>query len=175
MATIKEQEMNYKNYINSHKNWVKHAFAEWGLPICDTLKVDQRLLWQAVEKHDDSKFSPEEFEGYRLHFYPAEDDKISKIEVANAFVKSWLHHCTTNAHHPEFWIEDKLDGLTAHDMSRIAIAEMILDWTAVGYMKDEDSPIEYWDTEGANKPLSDNTRELVNKVIDEVFRPLFDD
>lgn len=169
------QERNYNNYIQEHKDYVKHAFAEWAFPICDTLNVDQRLLWGAVAVHDSSKFSKEEFDGYRMRFFPCDEDPSPEI-VERAFNEAWAHHCMSNAHHPEFWIENKDGELIVHDMSRIAIAEMILDWTAVALMKDdEDSPLDYWDKEGDNKPLSDNTRELVNKVMDEVFRPMFED
>lgn len=168
------QEKAYDNYIHKHRDNVKHAFAEWGIPICDTLNIDQRRLWDAVVVHDSSKFSKEEFDGYRMWFFPCDEDPSPEI-IERAFNEAWAHHCMSNAHHPEFWIERKDGELIVHDMSRVAIAEMILDWTAVSLMKGEDSPIEYWDTKGASKPFSENTYELVCKVFDEVFRPMFRD
>ena len=95
-------------------------------------------------KHDASKYSVEEFEGYRQYFYPI-DDMEKNIDVFN---DAWKHHYSNNRHHWEYWLSANLadrilrDGKVhrkdirsdedVFDMHLISLIEMVLDWIAMG-------------------------------------------
>lgn len=86
------------------------AFTEYGEAILQIMKNESLTneLYHNVFHHDASKFSVEEFEGYRKFFNPAdgESKEDAKIEMG----KAWLHHMNENKHHPEYWILRDSEG-----------------------------------------------------------------
>ena len=156
----------YKEYVDLHISNVKRAFKEFGEELCKRLSIDARKLEWQIEDHDRSKYTEEEFNGYRLNFYKSDEDEESEEEVAGLFDKAWLHHCQVNSHHPEFWLyEDEKGDIQAYPMPRYAIAEMLLDWQAMGYTHNDNAYL-YWNSDKCVKPLNPATTEIVNSVID---------
>jgi hypothetical protein len=107
---------DYVADLIQHKRWV----AEY-------MQIVANELFRRAAVHDNSKFSPEEFEAYEEAFpglqkyaYGTEEFKaeLRKIEPAIQ------HHYRVNDHHPEF----HTDGIIG--MNLIQVIEMVCDWMA---------------------------------------------
>lgn len=118
------QEDKYKQYLSLHKEVVSDVFKKL-IDLAEDWKEDnfldenqdhpftwildnQSTLTTLVEEHDDSKYNEEEFEPYRKHFYPVDDEESLNTEE---FKNATFHHITNNSHHWEFWCELGEDGL----------------------------------------------------------------
>lgn len=167
--TYETQVEAYRKYIDKHIANVQKAFNEYGQELCKRLKIDYRRLATCVSDHDKSKYSEEEFEGYRRWYYPTDEEEKDKNDPSlyykEYYDQAWLHHLKNNAHHPEFWIRTTDDGFDYIDMDKYAIAEMLLDWTAMSY-KGGDSTYDYYNNNITSKPFSANTISIIDSVID---------
>lgn len=161
----KAQAKNYKRYVDEHIENVNKAFSEFGPALCKALSIDLGRLKEMIEIHDQSKYSEEEFEGYRKYFYPTHLEDSESLNKY-AFDLAWDHHVKNNPHHPEFWVRQDEDTgeLIPEDMPNTFIAEMLLDWQAMGY-KFGDNAYQYWNSDKCKKFLSPVTREKVESVI----------
>jgi hypothetical protein len=130
---MENKDKEYEEYVFEHTENVLKAYLEFGkdiLRIMNNEGLDEKLF-ELVNNHDKSKLSKEEFEGYRKKFFPTKDEDK---ELADTYMDAaWLHHMNTNKHHPEYWIVREKQGFRPIDMGREYIAEMILDWIAMGY------------------------------------------
>lgn len=151
---VKEQE--YLEYINEHISNIKLAHKKYGEELCNLLKINKLELAVNIAIHDASKYSLEEFDAYRLYFYPCSDEEKDK----ELFNKAWKHHYTINKHHPEYWV----DGDNIKDMPNLYIAEMLLDWEAMS-MKFGSNTYEYYKKERDIKPFSDTTKKTIDQII----------
>lgn len=164
---IKSEE--YKEYIDKHIANVKKAFEQYGEEIAKLCDVSYDLLAKNIEVHDQSKYSDEEFDGYRKYFYPAWFEEKNKESNKEDMNRAFKHHAQVNAHHPEFWIVLSPSGEPiATEMSRIAVAEMLLDWKA---MERNDSTIkDYYETRAYKDHMfHPGTIELIDRVIPTLF------
>ena len=132
------------DYTDSHIQKVSQAFKKYGTQILKELGAPDLNddLFHRVIAHDKSKYSEEEFIGYRKHFDPKPGE--DKDEADALYARAWLHHQNTNSHHPEYWtlIDDsthEVDGkteayakITYLAMPKLDIAEMLCDWAAFG-------------------------------------------
>lgn len=161
----KAQAKNYKRYVDEHIENVNKAFSEFGPALCKALSIDLGRLKEMIEIHDQSKYSEEEFEGYRKYFYPTHLEDSESLNKY-AFDLAWDHHVKNNPHHPEFWVRQDEDTgeLIPEDMPNTFIAEMLLDWQAMGY-KFGDNAYQYRNSDKCKKFLSPVTREKVESVI----------
>lgn len=156
-----------KDYIDTHIANVKRAFNEYGDQLVKALNIDKKRLAAQIEVHDQSKYSKEEFEGYRKRFYPTSDEQNAIAD--DKFNIAWNHHVHNNAHHPEFWVcTDDEGNIVIEPMGHTYIAEMLLDWAAMGYTKG-DNPYLYWQKEKYNKPLHPDTFNIVDRCV-EIFK-----
>lgn len=174
MKTLEEMNVEYNYYIENHIENVRKCFTIYGKDLCDRLGVDYNRLADMIEDHDKSKYSEEEFEGYRVYFYPTdfESSESNKQFRKNKFDQAWLHHLRNNAHHPEFWLyADDNGAVKVKDMDPLHIAEMLLDWTAMSITKG-DTTYSYWMSHGNTKPLSRNSINLVQSCIDLFKNPV---
>lgn len=155
---------NYKEYITDHILNVKRAFQIYGFMLCDELEVDFYEMQNQIDNHDKSKWSAEEFDPYMKKFFP-DGPVITDYE----FNKAWLHHIQYNSHHPEHWMFYDYDSnkVTIYDMPDADIIEMLCDWIAMGY-KFNNTAYDYYDKNGNNKPLSDNTRFKVEYLLNKI-------
>lgn len=159
----------YRSYIDTHIANVKRMYEIYGKDLCDRLKVSYDRLGELIKDHDESKYSKDEFEGFRIYYYPTLEEE-SDIELRglrkNQYNAAWLHHLRNNAHHPEFWIYVDENGTNqCHPMDPIHVAEMILDWAGMGVFFKK-TAYEYWNDNVHAKPLHNSTRDLVDSVID---------
>ena len=153
------KERKYREYINEHITNVRIAWLKYKDILCKKLNVNPYILSNNIDKHDHTKYSEEEFEGYRQYFYPCSDEEPNE----ELFNLAWKHHYKNSPHHPEYWVDE--DNKYIKDMEPIYIAEMLLDWEAMS-MKFGGTTYDYYMKEKDNKPFSDNTRKLIEKVID---------
>lgn len=160
MTELEMKEKEYIKYINEHCSNVRIAFLKYGEQLCRLLNVSLHSLEENINRHDQSKFSEEEFEGYRNWFYPCTDEEKNKEE----YDKAWIHHYTNNPHHPQYWIRD---GYT-EDMPSVFIAEMLCDWQGMA-IKFGTSTYEYYLKERDKKGFSENTKKILDVVVKEVF------
>ena len=127
--TVQKRE-EYLRYINEHIENVKRAYdifvsIDWDESIIS--HDDLVLLGDRIKRHDESKYSDEEFEGFRMHFHSINEKE--KQEHQEEYDEAWKHHYMTNDHHPEHWVHDGI----VEEMSITAIAEMICDWQAMSF------------------------------------------
>lgn len=169
MDEYNQKIKEYKEYVDDHIANVRKAFNFYGEALCDRLHLDIDRLADMVDDHDKSKYSAEEFEGYRCYFYPTEEesaDPETKAFNKKKFDAAWLHHLRNNAHHPEFWIyRDENDIPKCHPMDPIHVAEMLLDWAGMSIAK-HDTAYLYWANNMSEKPLHPDTIKLVDSCID---------
>ena len=158
-----EQERNNKEYTDNHIKNVRKSFNDRALQLKNVLDLsddDMIELRRKISKHDESKYSDDEFEGYRKNFYPApgEDKNVAKRE----FDLAWRHHYTVNDHHPEYW--------KGKDMSKIAIAELICDWEAMS-RNFGGNPLEYFEKnkDKKRKVMSPKTFEIVDQALHTLY------
>lgn len=159
--------MEYYDYIIEHKNNVMKA-AEWlrtNLGIGDFLG---NYLW----RHDDSKYTNEEFDAYDAYFYGGEKTK----EVKVLFNKAWLHHIHNNPHHWQYWVlinDDPEEGTIALDIPYKYVVEMICDWWSFSWKTGNLYEIfDWYDAHKKRMILSDNTRELVEEILGQIKEKL---
>jgi hypothetical protein len=139
----RKAEKEYNNYIYAHKNYIYKAFFE--MVNCRDLEwiiQDPEILnklWDRAIDHDESKFSKEEYDAYRKHFYGIDEEESSnEIEFKYAVD----HHYAVNDHHWQHrvnWKDEDFDINT-----ELACLENIMNWLAVGY-RVGNRPYEYYE------------------------------
>ena len=162
-----EKDQEYYDYIKEHISNVKKAFDIFGKSLCSKAHVPLSVVEDLVKNHDVSKFSEEEFEGYRQWFYPR-NGEAGDPEI---FDKAWEHHYTVNKHHPEHYVQD--DG-TAEKMPDMYVVEMLLDWAAMS-MRAKNYPSDWYEKEKNRLVFHSETRKFVEALLPilghhEVFR-----
>lgn len=161
MSELEMKEQEYMNYIEEHIANVKTVFQKYGDRLSQELHINKFELERNIYKHDMSKFSDDEFNAYRNYYYPCTDEKVNKEE----FNKAWEHHYRNNPHHPQYWeIDDNIQ-----DMPNIYIAEMLCDWEAMS-MKFNSNTYEYYLKERDKKPFSENTKKILDVVVEKIFK-----
>jgi len=154
----------YCEYIIQHKDNIKKAFNKYGNTLCKQLKIDYFKLKKIIEAHDISKLDEEEYEAYRQYYYPKNNETPNK----KLFYIGWLHHQNHNKHHPEYWTLRDNKKIIALDMDNYSIAEMLLDWYAVG-MDKESNTYDWYMNNKDTLVFSKKTRAKVNDLIN-IFR-----
>lgn len=161
----------YQDYLESHILNVKNAF-NWFLYYMPELfrEFDSDYLGARISAHDQSKYDDEEFFAYCNYFYGSKKDK----EVQHDFDVAWLHHQHLNPHHWQHWLLREDDGnLKALDMPFEYIIEMICDWWAFSWSKN--NLYEIFDWYAINKPkmqLSDYTLNEVETLLTKLRNKL---
>lgn len=163
--------VKYDNYITEHKDnvvkaaeWLRHNVPSIGINDICGFGSD---LW----RHDDSKFTKEEYDAYDTYFY----DKRTKAVKEN-FNYAWLHHIHNNPHHWQYWVlinDDPEEGTVALDIPYKYVIEMICDWWSFSWKTGNLYEIFNWyDKHKKRMILSENTRELVEEILGEIKEKL---
>ena len=180
-------EQEYLKYLENHISGVQKAFELYFIPLLtkpdeefneedfdmftiDDLKksINKLILDKSIENHDQSKYSDEEFEGYRLYFDPTPYEQTLGEDfhkmVIDKFNSAWKHHYENNDHHPHFWINIKENRYV--DMPLYAIVHMLSDWGSFP-INNGGSTIEWWnnDAKDERKCMTDNTIKVVDKLL----------
>lgn len=170
---IIKKEEEYMEYIKDHINNVHKSFEEL-YKLKDKFEdIDRYDISDAIESvkekglieiHDESKYSDEEFDGYRRHFHSVDDKE--KEESEDDFELAWKHHYENNPHHPEYWIENEQPV----DMKIIYIVEMACDWIAMCYTKGG-TALEYLNNnrEEKQKVMTQNTLNTLETILNVFY------
>lgn len=175
----RRKEQEYLEYIKEHIAFVQEAFELYMRPllnknsICTTVS-DEKLkeaileLEPLLDTHDASKFSDDEFDGYRLKWYPtkleSDLDENEKRIITDQYEKCWEHHYTVNDHHPKHWVNPETD--VPEDMCLRAIIEMICDWEAMS-LKFKTNTLEWYENKAKEEKaaMSVNTKVIVEDLM----------
>lgn len=90
-------------------------------------QVVSDLIKRAIV-HDDTKFGPEEFDAYEEALPKFEQTVYGSpeyIQVCKDIKPAIQHHITSNRHHPEYFGDAGINGMTLIDL-----VEMVCDWIA---------------------------------------------
>ena len=162
----RKKEKEYKKYINEHKKNIIKAFYEMvNCKELEYLMQDPKILkplWFRILEHDDSKFDKDEFDAYRKHFNPI--DEQEKKENEENFDKAVKHHIEINDHHWQHRVNWKNEDFNIN--TQLACLENIADWLAVGY-KFHDRPYEYYNKHKDKINLPEKQKNFIEKCIYE--------
>ena len=159
---------NYDNYLTNHitnveraADWIRHNLPDvWG----------DSIYWD----HDSSKYTREEYFAYDDYFYGRRTKAVQE-----AFNEAWLHHIHNNPHHWQHWVlinDEPGEGIIALRMPRRYVLEMICDWWAFSWAKDNLYEIFNWyDDHKKHMKLHVDTRELVEEILDRIKTKLDED
>lgn len=135
----------YDKYLEQHRNAVKDAYywIKENLPeILPSAPVDRYFMEKAIEEHDRSKDSTEEYQAYDDYFY---GEKPSK-KIDESFNQAWLHHIHANPHHWQYWIlrNDEPGPDKFLKIPHVTMIEMICDWWSFGWTSGNLTSIQKW-------------------------------
>lgn len=163
----------YDLYLKNHRDNVAKGFRwmEENLPDVIAKANEQEyeipvdLEHQIVFSHDASKNKPDEYEAYDAYFYGGN----RSYQVLQEYRRAWLVHIHRNPHHWQHWIlinDDPNEGEITLDMPYEYIIEMICDWWAFSWAKENLFEIFKWyDEHKAYMKLSDRTRIEVEDIL----------
>lgn len=163
---IKIKEYQYKKYIEEHISNVREAYNEMiNCPdLMDYLNEEVcARLFERVQWHDSSKYSKEEFEGYRKYFYPI--NEMEKMSSKSLYDKAWEHHYMNNDHHWQHPSRQEDSDLTLD--RKVAILENVCDWLAMGY-KFKDRPTDYYNKNKDKINLPTKDKEFLEKILEGI-------
>ena len=174
-----KKEKEYLDYINNHISNVKKAYEMYFIPLLSKDSISDLISTQdiknaikvasaLVQEHDASKFSDDEFDGYRIKYYPTELEKSDPNWDEYSEARSeecWEHHYRNNPHHPEHWIDKETK--TPKDIPLEYIVEMFCDWEAMSMLYDD--MITWYEKEGSKKEYSENTRKIIEDLLYNVL------
>ena len=179
-----KKDVEYLDYINKHVNMVKQKFEEIFIPLLDkeivSVLISSEDLHNAINEakdkvahHDDSKFSDDEFDGYRARWYPTikeknGDDEYQKL-IQEKYDKAWENHYTTNEHHPKHWVNKETGVPTT--MSLPAIIEMICDWEAMS-ARFNTNTLDWYEKDADDEKacFTIDTKALVDELLYNILR-----
>ena len=136
------------------------------------------VLNKLVNKHDESKYTEEEFDAYRRHFYPTklelEEDEDQQRAADKAYEEAWEHHYRNNDHHPEYWkyFNDKGEKVDTPNavgvpMPLVSIMHMFCDWYAMDAFHNAANHADWFRSDASKKEracLNPETKELVKAM-----------
>lgn len=180
-----KKQKEYMDYIEKHKLNVLKAFNQFFLPLLDESKtnlsnlVSDEELKEAIKRcsinildHDASKYSDDEFDGYRERYYPTASEKARENYEKLAEERSeraWESHYHNNAHHPLYWKDDITGEI--RDMQLEYIIEMLCDWCSFSLLHGNIKELYEWyaKADKEKSQMTDKTRliaeELMNNFI----------
>lgn len=158
----------YDNYLTNHIGNVVKGMT-WLISHGIT---EDPLLAEYVAQHDASKYSSAEYEAYDDYFYGNPDK--TKEEIDKAFDYAWLHHIHHNPHHWQHWLLKEDDGeLKALEMPEEYVYEMIADWWAFSWNKNDLTEIFTWYKDHKLKMiLHPDTKTLVESILNKMKNEL---
>lgn len=160
----------YDLYLEQHKGNVAKGF-HWiqeNLPELINGVTGADLEHQICFAHDASKSKLDEYEAYDKYFYGGN----RSFQVVQDFRLAWLKHIHRNPHHWQYWIlnnDEPSEGEIILDMPYNYVIEMICDWWAFSWSKNEPREIFYWyDNHKDYMKLSDKSRKTVEEILEKI-------
>jgi hypothetical protein len=157
----------YDLYLQEHKENVFKGL-EWIHENIPGIILDgyyPALEQQIKYGHDASKSDPDEYDAYDKYFY----GKNRSYQVVQDFNYAWLMHQKKNPHHWQYWTlvqDNPKEGIIALDMPYEYVIEMVCDWWAFSWAKENLREIFGWYDEHKDyMKLSDKTRKTVESIL----------
>lgn len=167
--------IQYDQYLAQHKANVFKGYVWIKDNLPELIRDIRNVEWQLQYGHDYSKNDPEEYDAYDAYFY---GNNRSYYVVQN-FRAAWLRHIHNNPHHWQHWVlinDNPDEGEIVLDMPHIYIIEMICDWWAFSWSKNNLYEIFNWyDEHKAYMKLSDDTRKTVEDILNKIKNKLDED
>lgn len=160
----------YDAYLTKHKDGVSKAFEWINLNMHELIYPNETQLRNQIATHDESKFSPEEYDAYDAYFYGTN----KTFMVVENFNKAWLHHIHNNPHHWQHWVLLQDEGtVVCVDMPMNYIIEMICDWWSFSWTDGNLFEIfDWYEDNKKNMDLSDLTRTIVEGMLNQMRETL---
>lgn len=165
--------LEYCNYLEQHIDNIRNAYGwlkEYLPEVIDGITGEEE--WDILKIHDESKYTPEEYDAYDEYFY----GKTKPPKVEEAFKYAWLHHIHQNEHHWQHWVlinDEPNEGIVALDMPYYRIVEMICDWWSFSWSNGDLSEIfDWYEQHKDNMKLSYNTRMSVEEILGRISEKL---
>ena len=156
----------YDEYLKTHIENVNKGF-DWlrtNIPELFTHDFD----WYNITNHDKSKYYPNEYHAYDAYFYGGN----RSYTIVQDFNLAWLLHIHRNPRHWQYWVlinDNPDEGEIILEMPYCYVVEMICDWWAFSWAKDNLKEIfSWWDEHKNYIKLHENTRKLVEGILDEM-------
>ena len=182
-----QKEKDYMDYLDKHINGVKTVYKRLFVPMIDN-KVDcddalftyeelRNAIIQvkdAVEHHDESKYGELEFNAYRAHWNPTDEEKTRDQDYQNEvdlkYQEAWVNHYTLNDHHPKHWYD--FENNVARDMSLGSIIHMLCDWMSFN-LDSPSSVLKWWIncSEEERKFISPKTITILEYILYNILFP----
>ncbi len=150
LLTKEAKAVEYRRYIDEHISNVKKAWFNMRSNANCLMYIEKQggikaveYIDSIIENHDKSKYSEEEFEGYRKNFYPIDDEE--KESSREEFKKAWQHHKDFNEHHWNYWYERGI----VNSMPFFSVVEMLCDHIAMS-MKFGGTAIDWYHNQKKN-------------------------
>ena len=162
--------VQYDEYLAQHRANVTKGY-EWmrtNIPEVLPDRYGCDYDYQICINHDRSKFNVNEYSAYDKYFYGGN----KSYAVVQDFNYAWLTHIHNNPHHWQYWVlinDDPGEGMIILDMPDNYIIEMICDWWAFSWSKDNLFEIFSWYDEHKDyMKLSDKTRKKVEDILAKI-------
>ena len=134
-----------------------------------------------VNKHDESKYTEDEFEQYRRHFYPTKEEKEEDEELQRKaeqeYEAAWEHHYRNNDHHPEYWKYFNLNGDNVEPletpnpvgapMPLLCVMHMFCDWFSMDLFHNSGDHAAWYRSDASKEErecLNPHTKELIKDM-----------
>lgn len=156
----------YDIYIQQHKDNVRKGYEWMKTFIPDKLTfVCTCITDDVIIKHDESKYSIDEYEAYDRYLY----GNNRSYQVCQDFNYAWLQHIHRNPHHWQHFVlinDNPKEGEIILDMPGCYIVEMVCDWWAFSWAKGDLTEIFKWYDEHKDYiKLSPKTRKTVEDIL----------
>lgn len=162
--------IEYDLYLNEHKMNTMRAF-DW---LCKNVFIYSYFMNSSVlkasrniVKHDESKYSIEEYQPYDEHFY-GDHPEFWEDE----FNLAWLHHIHHNPHHWQHWVlvnDDPKLGTIGLEIPYEYVIEMVCDWWSFSWKTGNLYEIFNWyEKNKYHMILHEKTRKQVEDILEEI-------
>lgn len=159
----------YDKYLKNHRDNVQKGL-EWFKENLPDLIEDYDV--NNIAEHDLSKDLDDEYKAYDKYFYGTN----KSYSVVQDFREAWLMHIHRNPHHWQYWVlinDDPNEGENCIEMPGRYVIEMICDWWAFSWAKDDLFEIFKWYEERKDYiKLHDRTRMFVESILDMIKHKL---
>ena len=161
--------IQYDNYLKQHIGNVGKGFDWINAHMPELLKgMGNEIEYQCKFGHDQSKWDSDEYHAYDAYFY----GNNRSYQVVQDFNYAWLRHIHQNPHHWQHWVlinDDPNEGEKLMDMPYNYIVEMICDWWAFSWAKENLYEIFKWYDDHKNyMKLSVKTRKTVEDILGKI-------
>lgn len=150
----------YRRYIEEHQSLVKKAYLKFE-KINEKINLlneeERKCLNNDINHHDDSKFDVEEFEGYRIHYFPCSYENPNEFQ--ELYLRAKKHHYENNDHHPQ-------NPSRRNGLNKIACIHNILDWIGMSY-KFKDDVWAFYNNSNIKQYLNPKEKNYIEEILEQ--------